>query len=167
MNKKLNKPLIEDIFYHFLFSHTMHLYQCFATQMALLGLFIEISFQNNKSISMAFQWFLSFYLPVRSIHAGAHVYRHCKIEFTLLGTWEDVSIFFIFEFFWNRKVLGLVLGSNPGHLRGRRVLYPLRYAPRATINYTSILPKIWPAEVFNLWIFLSFSIYKENKCAGL
>ena len=31
----------------------------------------------------------------------------------------------IFEYIWNRKILGLVWGLNPGHLGGRRVLYPL------------------------------------------
>ena len=31
------------------------------------------------------------------------------------------------------KILGLVQGLNPGHLHGRRVLYPPHHAPRATV----------------------------------
>ena len=40
------------------------------------------------------------------------------------GTREDRST----------QSLGLVRGSNPGRLRDRRVLYPLRYAPRASLR---------------------------------
>ena len=58
-------------------SHTMHLYLCFATQMALLGFFIEIFFWSDKFISMAFPWFLSLTFPAISIHAGACDNRHC------------------------------------------------------------------------------------------
>ena len=35
----------------------------------------------------------------------------------------------IFEFFWNRKILGLVQGLKLGHMCCRRVLYPLHHAP--------------------------------------
>ena len=41
-------------FFKPLASHTTHLYLCFATQMALLGFFIEIYFQSDYSVTMAF-----------------------------------------------------------------------------------------------------------------
>ena len=43
-------------------------------------------------------------------------------ELTWKGTREDGSTFL--NFYETEKILGLVQGSNPGHLLGRRVLHP-------------------------------------------
>ena len=59
-----------------------------------------------------------FYLPVTSIHTGAHDDRHCVRESAHgRGTSED-------------KLLSCP-GSNPGRLCARQVLYPLCNAPWA------------------------------------
>ena len=57
-----------------------------ATQMALLGLFQEISFQAISQSLWLFHDSSLFTSPMTSIHAGARDNRHCEREFTWQGT---------------------------------------------------------------------------------
>ena len=71
----------------------------------------------------------SLFAPPVTIHLNSQGYSKPlgEREFTWRGTREDGSTFFNFS--ETETILGLVLGSNPGHLHG--MLYPLHHAPQA------------------------------------
>ena len=69
---KVNKTAMKTFFTTF--SHTLLLYLCSASQMALLG------FYHNSPL---------FTSPVTSIHAGEHDNTHCERECMWRGIHED------------------------------------------------------------------------------
>ena len=72
---------------------------------------------------------------VTSIHTGARSNRHCETE--RLGVPERIGAL----------NLWLYMGSNPGRLCSRGVLYPLHYAPGARVSQ-HIKGPLW---VISLW----------------
>ena len=70
------------------------------------------------------------------------------IPLFLPPTLEHVRMGAHFELFWNRNILGLVWGLNPGHLRGMWMLYPLPHAPQAPLAKHGLAKN--QLKIFNL-----------------
>ena len=109
------------------FSHTSLLLQCFASQMALLGICHDSSLFTS---------------PVTSINAGASDDRHCERECT--WWWYPRG--------YEHYKLWLCPGSNPGHLCAKRVLYSLHYAPQALNFLYSRSAHCWLGWKFHYFI---------------
>ena len=88
-------------------SHTTHLYLCFATQMALLG-FIHSNLLLKRQVNLYSLSMIPLFLPPPSqVFTLEHMTTGIVSERVHMAGyprgWEH-----IFEFFWNRKILGLV-----------------------------------------------------------